>query len=100
MLALSVVLVSASIWMTYQLEQTGSIKALSAATGRIGLILGALWLAWPTLRRPASWLPPGFAMLGVLVMGIVATQPKTVFVIAPLFAGLLTLASILRAFRK
>ena len=86
--------------MSNQLEQTANVKAIAAACGRIGLILGSLWLAWPTLRRPASWLPPGFAMLGVVVLGIVATQPRTILVMAPAFMGLLMIASLMRAFRK
>ncbi len=99
-LGLAVVLLAVWGWMSYRVEPTGTTKAVSMAAGRIGLVLGALWLAWPSLRRPASWLPPGFAMLGVIVLGVLATQPRTVLVLAPAFAGLLTLATILKAFRK
>lgn len=99
-LILSVVLLTVCGWVMWRHEPTGTTKMVAAASGRIGLLLAALWLAWPTLRKPASWLPPGFAMLGVLVLGILAAQPRSVFVLAPAFAVLLTLASIVRAMRR
>ena len=99
-LGIAVVLIFLSVWISYRMEPTGTTKAISMAAGRIGLVMGALWLAWPSLRRPASWLPPGFAMFGVIVLGVVATQPKTFLILLPAFAGLLTLASILKAFRN
>lgn len=99
-LGLSLILVTTFLWMSSQLEQTANVKAIAAACGRIGLILGALWLAWPTLRRPAKWLPPGFAMLGVVLLGVIATQPRTILVMAPAFMALLAVASVIRAFRK
>ena len=55
-LVIAVVLIALWIWMTNRAEQTANVKAISAA-GRIGLVMGALWFAWPNLRRPASWLP-------------------------------------------
>lgn len=99
-LVIAIVLIALWIWMTNRAEQTANVKAISAAAGRIGLVMGALWFAWPNLRRPASWLPPGFAMLGILMLGFIATQPRMIVVLAPAFVGLLTLASILKAFRN
>lgn len=99
-LFVAIACLSVCAWLTVRFEQTANVKMLAAATGRIGLIFGALWLAWPTLRRPANWLPPGFAMLGVLFLGVLAVQPRSVLVLAPLLVGLLTLASIVRKFRK
>ena len=99
-LLLSIVLLVIYVWVRWSYEPTGTAKALAAATGRIGLLLAALWLAWPTLRKPAHWLPPGFAVLGILVLGILAAQPRTIFVLAPVFGALLVLASIVRAIRR
>ena len=48
--------------VTWKYGQAGSSKFVAAATGRVGLVMVALWLAWPSLRKPASWLPPGFAV--------------------------------------
>jgi len=99
-LVIAIALGLASAWMAFQVEQSGSVKAITSALGRIALVMGALWLAWPTLRRPASWFPPGVAMFGVVMLGVIATQPRTVLILAPAFVGLLVLASVLRTFRK
>ena len=63
-LVIAVVLIALWIWMTNRAEQTANVKAISAAAGRIGLVMGALWFAWPNLRRPASWLPPWICYVG------------------------------------
>lgn len=72
---------------------------VAAATGRIGLVLGALWMAWPSLLRPASWLPPGFAVLGVFVLAVLAAHPRLIVVLLPAFGGLLVFATVVRAMR-
>jgi hypothetical protein len=99
-LVLAIGLLSTSAWVLWRYENTGTVKMVGSATGRIGLVLAALWLAWPTLRKPASWLPPGFAVLGVLVLAIVAAQPRLILVLLPALGGLLVLASIVRAMRQ
>ncbi len=70
-----------------------------AAMTRIGLVLGAIWLAWDSMRRPASWFPPGLAMAGVVGIVVVAAQPKLILAVVPLLGGLAVLSSVLRAFR-
>jgi hypothetical protein len=98
-LVMSVCLLSTSAWVLWRYENTGTVKVIGSATGRIGLVLGALWLAWPTLRKPARWLPPGFAVLGVAILAVLAAQPRLIVVMLPAFGGLLILASIVRAMR-
>jgi hypothetical protein len=78
----------------------GSGSFAAAAMGRIGLVLAALWLAWPSLRRPASWLPPGMAVAGVLMLAVLAAQPRLVVVAIPAFIGLLTLAAVVRSVKR
>lgn len=99
-LLLSLSLLTLCGWVLWRYENTGSAKMVASASGRIGLVLGALWLAWPTLKKPARWLPPGFAVLGVLILAILAAQPRLIFVMLPAFGGLLVLASIVRAMRR
>jgi hypothetical protein len=99
-LVLSVALLAISGWMVWNYESTGTVKFVASASGRIGLVLAALWLAWPTLKKPASWLPPGFAVLGVLMLAILAAQPRAVVVMLPAFGALLALASFVRAMRQ
>lgn len=97
-------LVAGTGYFTGTLEDwTGSAStsqfALAALT-RIGLVLGAMWLAWDSLRKPARWLPPGLAMIGVVGIVMVAAQPKLIIAILPMFGVITVLTSVLRAFRR
>ncbi len=78
----------------------GSANFAAGAMGRIGLVLGALWLAWPSLQRPARWLPPGIAVAIVIALGVLAAQPHLRVVVIPAFAGLLGLAAIVRMLKR
>jgi hypothetical protein len=62
--------------------------------------MAALWLAWSSLRRPARWLPPGFAVLGVVVLAILAAQPRLIVVAIPAFGALLALATLIRSMNR
>lgn len=77
-----------------------SAEFASHAMLRIGLVLGALWLAWDSLRKPARWLPPGIAVMGVVGLIVVATHPRMVLFVIPAFGVLLSMAAIVRAFKK
>ena len=97
-LILAVVLLigSAAAWW---LGREGAATFAAAAMGRIGLVMGALWLAWPSLRRPARWLPPGVAVLGVVALGVLAASPRLVIVVIPAFSVLIALGAVVRGFR-
>ncbi len=95
---MAVVLLSGSVAFWW-FGEGGSGTFATAAMGRIGLVLVALWLAWPSLRRPARWLPPGMAVAGVITLAVLAAQPKLMVVVIPAFFGLLTLATIVRVFK-
>lgn len=71
----------------------------AAACGRIGLVLLALWLAWPSLKRPAKWLPAGAAVVGVVALIVVAAQPRLLIPAIPIVGGLITLSAFIRVFR-
>jgi hypothetical protein len=77
-----------------------SSQLYAAAMGRISLVLGALWLAQPSLRRPAQWLPPGMAVGGVILLAVLAAQPRLFVVAIPIFFALLTVAAIARTFNR
>ncbi|MCM2369312.1 hypothetical protein [Aporhodopirellula aestuarii] len=84
-------------------QWTGSVSTsqfLLAAMTRIGLVLGAMWLAWDSLRKPVRWLPPGLAVLGVIAIVMVAAQPKLIIAILPMFGFVAVLTSVLRVFRR
>jgi hypothetical protein len=78
----------------------GQASVAAGATGRIGLVLGALWLAWPSLQRPAQWLPPGFAVMGVLGLVLLAARPRMIIVVIPALGVLLALGTIIRIIKR
>ena len=78
----------------------GQANVAAAATGRIGLVLGALWLAWPSLRRPAQWLPPGLAVMSVLALVVLAARPRLIIVVIPALGTLLALGTIIRLMKR
>lgn len=93
----------AAHWTGLVAEWTGSESTsvfLVSALTRIGMVFAALWLAWDSLRRPARWLPPGLAVLGVVSVVVVTAQPKLIIAILPLVGIVTVLASVLRVFRK
>ncbi|TWU41811.1 hypothetical protein [Novipirellula artificiosorum] len=71
----------------------------AAAMGRIGLVLGALWLAWPSLRRPAQWLPAGVSVIGVVALMVLAAQPRLIFAVLPAVGTLMALTVAVKTFR-
>lgn len=59
-------------------ETSENPKLWAAAFGRVGLLMGALWLALPTRDRPAAWAEVSsntFLGLVLAVIGI-AWRPK------------------------
>ena len=74
-------------------------KLVSEMMGRVGLFLAALWLAWPSLQRPAQWVPPGIAMLCLVGLVILAAQPKLRVFIIPAIAASLAFGVVVKAIR-
>lgn len=97
-MCLSVGLLTGSLLCWLLTDKSWSTFA-SAAMGRIGLVMGALWLAWPSLSRPARWLPPGIAVACVLGLIVLAAQPKLLVFVLPAIGVLTFLATIARGFR-
>lgn len=99
-LVIAIVLLLTYGVVSWRFGNQGSAKFVAAATGRIGLVMGALWLAWPSLRRPASWLPPGFAVIGVVALAVLAAQPRLIIVAIPALGALLALATVVRTIKR
>ena len=99
-LVCSILLLTCFGVLTWYDGQGGSYKMLANATGRVGLVLAALWIAWPTLQRPIRWLPPGIAVAGVIGIGVIAAQPRLVVVAVPALCTLLALATIVRSLKR
>ncbi len=98
-LIVSVVLLIVSASISWQFGNDSTARFAASASGRIGLVMFALWLAWPSLKAPAAWLPPGIAVGLVIALAVVAAQPRLIFVALPAVGFLFTLASVVRFFR-
>ena len=98
-LVVSLVMLTAAVlaWW-FSTDSTG--KFIAAGCGRIGIVMGALWLAWPSLKRPAQWLPAGFAVIGVIALIAIAAQPRLILPAIPIVGVLITLSAFARAFRR
>ncbi|QDS86981.1 hypothetical protein EC9_11560 [Rosistilla ulvae] len=72
----------------------------NAALLRVGFVLFACWVAYPVVRRPAAWLPPGATAIGVILIGATFFNPKLLIVLIPLFGSLLAFGAFIRFFRS
>ena len=66
---------------------------------RVGLLLLACWIAYPMLRKPVAWLPPGAVAVGVILLGAVAASPRLLPFLIPVFGALLALGAFVRYLR-
>ena len=79
---------------------SGSTAAFAAATQlRVGLVLAALWLAWPSLEKPAQWVPPGVVMMCLMGLVLLAVQPNLRVLIIPAIVGLIAFGVIVKFIR-
>lgn len=96
---MAIIMLSASL-LAWWFGSGSSGEFMAAACGRIGLVLGALWLAWPSLKRPAKWLPASAPVIGVIALVVLAAQPKLIIPAIPIVGGLITVSALARAFRR
>jgi hypothetical protein len=66
---------------------------------RLTLVMGALWLAWPTVRKPAMWFPPGILAVALIGLGVCVLQPRLALALVPAIGGLIAFTAVLRFFR-
>jgi len=66
---------------------------------RFAVVLGTLWIAWPTVRRPAMWFPPGIVAVALIALGACVIQPRLAIAIVPAMGTLLAFAGFVRFFR-
>lgn len=98
-LALAIGLLAACVLVRWRWGTDGSIRIFSDATGRVGLVMAALWLAWPSLKKPARWLPPGIAMAGVIGLAVLAVRPQLIFVVVPAIGTIAALTFFIRGLK-
>lgn len=63
---------------------------LQGALLRVGMLLGAFWLAMPTKKRPAAWkvLQSNWALPGAIVAAILMPRFKAMFPVFAVLAGI------------
>ncbi|QDV46443.1 hypothetical protein Enr13x_63520 [Stieleria neptunia] len=98
-LVLAITMLIASL-LAWWFGSGSTAEFTAAACGRIGLVMGALWLAWPSLKRPAKWLPASAPVIGVIALVVLAAQPKLIIPAIPIVGGLITVSALARAFRR
>ena len=98
-LVLAIGLLLGSVGLRVLDDESANVFA-SMAMARIGLVLGAVWLAWDSLRRPARWLPPGVAVAGLLGIAAIASQPRLAVVVIPALTALIVLGTFIRAVKR
>lgn len=96
---IAIALLAACGAVTWKFGGDGSSRIVSASTGRIGLMMAALWLAWPSLKRPARWLPPGIAMAGVIGLAVVAARPTLILVVLPAIGTIAAITVFIRGLK-
>lgn len=99
-LALAVLLFCAGVLIRLSTDEaSGHGKFGSGSLIRLGVVFAALWLAWPSLRRPATWLPPGMAIVILGGIGVLAVQPRLLPAVLPAVGLLLSVSAAVRFFR-
>jgi hypothetical protein len=96
-MSITMLIVALAAWW---LSTGSSGKFVAAACGRIGLVMGALWLAWPSLKRPAKWLPASVPVIGVIALVAIAAQPRLIIPAIPIVGGLIAVSAFARVFRR
>ena len=77
---IALVLIVAAIALRLWPQSWGAYEALLGACTRVGLVMGALWLAQPQVARLPSWTFDAILVTGV----IVAVRPKLILIAVPL----------------
>jgi len=81
-------------------QASGSIgKVAPIGLARLAMVMAALWIAWPAVRKPALWLPPGALVLGLIALGVCVVQPRLAIAMVPAATALIAFSAILRFFR-
>jgi hypothetical protein len=98
-LASSILCLLVGLWLRVQGDDS-SLAFTSGSMLRIGFVFGTLWIAWPSLRRPAQWLAPGMALIIVLTLVVIAANPRLALVAVPAAGSLITIGAVIRMFRS
>ncbi|WP_145053362.1 hypothetical protein [Lignipirellula cremea] len=81
-IGLAFCLAAAVIWQVYTIPADGQMVVNSCL--RIGLVMCAIWLAFPQAVEVLSKYPPWVVISSVLSVVVVAANPKLIIVMLPL----------------
>lgn len=68
-------------------QSDGDYDMLLGALVRVGMVMGALWLAWPDVQRLPAWT---FAAVPILLL-VIAVKPKWFLFLLPILIALAVL---------
>lgn len=65
-------------------------EGFQGALVRVGILMGAFWLALPTRSRPAAWkgLASNWALLAMIVTAVIIPRAKVMFPVLAVMIGL------------
>lgn len=87
-------------WGMHHWQLSNSLWSVTAeGMIRFALALATLWIAWPTVRRPAMWFPPGIIAVALIALAACALQPRLAIALVPAMGTLLAFAGFVRFFR-
>ncbi len=81
------------------LGSSSLMKVAPEGLARLAVVLGAVWLAWPVVRKPAMWLPPGILLVSLAIFAVCVVQPRAAIALLPLLGVLLGFSAMVRFFR-
>ena len=87
----SIVLIISAIVLLLQENQSSTTRVTAGGCMRIGLLLGAIWLAWPQVADVTQNVPAwmGWTLLGSFV--VVVSRPRLIVLVGPLVLTLIAL---------
>lgn len=80
------------VWVQFSSGESG-VKSAASAGVRIGLVLGALWLALPQITEMFAKTPRWLLLAGVIVVAVVAINPMLLWFAAPVLIAVWLLNS-------
>jgi hypothetical protein len=99
-LLFSILAVTIRIFGDQSGQVSGSIvRVAPIGLARLAMVMGALWIAWPAIRKPALWLPPGALFVALLSLAICVVQPRLAIALIPAATLVIAFAGFLRFFR-
>ena len=85
------------------IHQAGTSNAeMSLATSvclRVGLVLGAIWLAYPQVEELTARVPPWLVGCVLLALGVVIVRPRAIMAVGPILAAIAVLQFLGSAFK-